>query len=410
MVAQDKFLRLRDDPGLFGRGYLPVSLMSTTTAALNEVESPQARVDSFYRPGLDILRALAFLLVFVAHGLVSELDKPTQLGAIGRAGEFGVCVFFFLSSYLITELLLREKRETHTIHIPAFYARRILRIWPLYFAMIGVGWFYGLFSPTHSVSLAWGAALMLLFTNWYTAGHGYPPGFLFPLWSISLEEQFYLVWPCIVKYLSPGSLLGISTVLMTTAYLTLARLLHQGATLDPGIWVNSLVQFQFFALGTMTAIVLRGHVPRLSLAVRWGLFVAGLLCMRAAQAAAYSDDKVLPHDLLHIGPRFLIALPGCLCLFFSCLQLPAGRLQKPFVYLGKISYGLYIFHVLWLGVVRDVLKHFAGGHLSSLAYQLIVMAIALPATVVTGMLSYQYLESPFLRFKKRFTFVRSRPV
>ncbi|MDX6457370.1 MAG: hypothetical protein QOE55_1067, partial [Acidobacteriaceae bacterium] len=98
--------------------------MSTTAAVLSEVEKPQARVDSFYRPGLDILRALAFLLVFVAHGLVSELDKPTQLGAIGRAGEFGVCVFFFLSSYLITELLLREKRETHTIHIPAFYVRR----------------------------------------------------------------------------------------------------------------------------------------------------------------------------------------------------------------------------------------------------------------------------------------------
>ncbi len=202
--------------------------MSTTAAVLTEVERPRAAVDSFYRPGLDILRALAFLLVFVAHGLVAELDKSTQLGAIGRAGEFGVCVFFFLSSYLITELLLREKRETGTIHIPAFYVRRILRIWPLYFAMIGVGSFYGLFSPAHSVSLAWGAALMLLFTNWYTAGHGYPPGFLFPLWSISLEEQFYLAWPCLVKYLSPGSLLGISTVLMTTAYLTLARLLHQG--------------------------------------------------------------------------------------------------------------------------------------------------------------------------------------
>jgi peptidoglycan/LPS O-acetylase OafA/YrhL len=384
--------------------------MSTTAAVVNEVERPPTRVDSFYRPGLDILRALAFLLVFVAHGLVTELDKPTQLGAIGRAGEFGVCVFFFLSSYLITELLLREKRETRTIHIPAFYVRRILRIWPLYFAMIAAGWFYGLFSPSHTVSLAWGAALMLLFTNWYTVGHGYPPGFLFPLWSISLEEQFYLVWPCIVKYLSPGSLMGVSTLLMTAAYLTLARLLHQGQILDPGIWVNSLVQFQFFALGTMTAIVLRGGVPKLSKPVRWGLFVAGLLCMRAAQAAVFSNDRVLPHDLLHIGPRYLIALPGCLCLFFSCLQLPAGRLQKPFLYLGKISYGLYVFHVLLLGLVRDALTHLAGGYLNPVAFQLIVMAIALPATVVTGMLSYQYLESPFLRFKKRFTFVRSRPV
>ena len=370
----------------------------------------QTRVDSFYRPGLDILRALAFLLVFVAHGLVWNLDKPTQLGAIGRAGEFGVCIFFFLSSYLITELLLREKRETKTIHIPAFYVRRILRIWPLYFAMIGVGSFYGLFSPAHTVSLAWGASLMLLFTNWYTIGHGYPPGFLFPLWSISLEEQFYLLWPCIVKYLSPGSLLGISTLLMTAAYLTLARLLPQGQTLDPVIWVNSLVQFQFFALGTMTAIVLRGRVPNLSKPVRWGLFVAGLLCLRAAQAAVYSDDRVLPHTFQHIAPRYFIALPGCLFLFFSCLPLPDGRLQKPFIYLGKISYGLYVFHVLWLGLAKDLIKHLAGGHPGPVASQLGAMAIALPATIVTGMLSYRYLESPFLRFKKRFTVVRSRPI
>jgi peptidoglycan/LPS O-acetylase OafA/YrhL len=384
--------------------------MSVSAPVLIAVERPQTRLDTFYRPGLDMLRALAFLLVFVAHGLVWHLDKPTQLGAVGRSGEFGVCIFFFLSSYLITELLLREKRETGTILIRAFYVRRILRIWPLYFAMIGLGCLVGLFSATHTVSLAWAAALMLLFTNWYTAGHGYPPGFLFPLWSISLEEQFYLLWPFIVKYLSPASLLGISSLLLTAAYLTLARLLAQGHALDPAIWVNSLVQFQFFALGTATAVVLRGRVPQLSKSLRWGLFIAGLLCLRAAQAAVYSEDTVVPHDDLHIAPRYLIALPGCLFLFFSLLQMPAGRWQRPWIYLGKISYGLYVFHVMWLGLFRDLLAHFGGGRLSPLASQLSTMALALPATVVTGMLSYRYLESPFLRFKKRFTVVRSRPL
>src|ERR1700733_1224563 len=171
-------------------------------------ETTRTSEDDFYRPGLDILRALAFLLVFIAHGLVWDLDKPTRIGRIGRAGEFGVCIFFFLSSYLITELLLREKRDTGTIQIPAFYARRILRIWPLYFAMIAVGQLCGLFSPSHTLSFAWVASLLLLFTNWYTVGHGYPPGFLFPLWSISVEEQLYLVWPWIVKHLSPSALLG----------------------------------------------------------------------------------------------------------------------------------------------------------------------------------------------------------
>ena len=102
--------------------------------------------------------------------MVWNIDRPGQVGAIARAGEFGVSIFFFLSSYLITELLLREKRDTGTILIPAFYVRRILRIWPLYFTMIAAGAFVGHFSSTHTLSLAWCLSLLLLFTNWYTLG------------------------------------------------------------------------------------------------------------------------------------------------------------------------------------------------------------------------------------------------
>ncbi len=374
-----------------------------------DANASRTQADSFYRPGLDILRVLAFLFVFVAHGLVGSIEQHTQTGAIARSGEFGVCIFFFLSSYLITELLLREKRDTGTILIPAFYARRILRIWPLYFAMIGVGWLYGLVSPTHTLSVAWLLSLLLLFTNWYTVDHGYPPGFLFPLWSISLEEQFYLAWPWLVKRLSSKALLGISLALIAAAYVTIAVLLDRRVSLDPGLWVNSLVQFQFFALGTMTAVLLRGRVIRLSRPICYLLFATGLLCMRGAQAAV-AIDPVVPGDFLHIAPRYLVALLGCLCLFFSLLQAPAGKIQRPLIYLGKISYGLYVFHIVWLGLGRDVLERFSKGRLSPLTFQLTVMAVALPATIVTAMLSYRYLESPFLRLKKRFTLVSSRPV
>jgi peptidoglycan/LPS O-acetylase OafA/YrhL len=384
--------------------------MSTYAAVVPEVVAPKRHAEVFYRPGLDMLRALAFLVVFVAHGYLWELDQPSALGAIARSGEFGVCIFFFLSSYLITELLLREKREAGTVQIPAFYARRVLRIWPLYFAVIGAGCLYGLVSHSHHVSQAWGASLMLLFTNWYTIGHGYPPGFLFPLWSISLEEQFYLIWPGLAKYLNRRGLLAMAILLMIVAYATLALLLHQGASLDPGIWVNSLVQFQYFALGTMTALVLRGRMPNLPIPLRVALFAAGLLCLRAAQAAVFTTDTNLPHDFAHIAPRYLIAMAGCLCFFFSFVQLSMGKWQQPFIYLGKISYGLYVFHVLWLGLARNVLQQFLGDDFSHAALQLAAMALALPATVISAILSYRYLETPFLRFKKNFTVVFSRAV
>jgi peptidoglycan/LPS O-acetylase OafA/YrhL len=198
---------------------------------------------------------------------------------------------------------------------------------------------------------------------------------------------------------------------MAAAYLTLAVLLHTGQTLDPGVWVNSLVQFQFFSLGTMTAITLRGRIPNIAKSLRCALFLAGLLCLRAAQAAVYNNDPNLPHNFAHISPRFLIALPGCLCLFFSLLGVPAGRLQRPFLYLGKISYGLYVYHVLCLAGSRLLVGRFkARGQLGSLTAELVAMALALPATVAMAALSYRYLETPLLRFKKRFTVIRSRPV
>jgi peptidoglycan/LPS O-acetylase OafA/YrhL len=367
--------------------------------------------DSFYRPGLDMFRAFAFFLVFCAHGLIHHLDKPTQLGSIGRTGEFGVCLFFFLSSYLITELLLREKRDTGTIHIRSFFARRILRIWPLYFFMIAVGCLYGLFSPTDRVSLAWGLSLLGLLTNWYTVRHGYPPGFLFPLWSISLEEQFYLLWPWLAKYLRADLMFAIASLLMIAAYLTLAVLLHRGQSLDPAVWTNSLVQFQFFALGAMAALLLRGRLPKLPNGMMGILFVAGLLCLRAAQAAVFSNDPHLPHYFQHIAPRYLVALAGCLCLFFSFLPLPAGGFQKPFIYLGKISYGLYVYHRLCLSGARLIVERLARSlQISNHAGDLLVIALALPLTVALATLSYRFLESPFLRIKKRFTVVLSRPI
>ncbi len=384
--------------------------LTAELSATNEEPVQHNDLDPFYRPGLDILRALAFLLVFFTHGYVSHLDKATQLGALGRTGEFGVAIFFFLSSYLITELLLREKRLSGTIAIPAFYARRVLRIWPLYFAMIALCWSIGLVSHSHHVSLAWGMSLVLLFTNWYTVGHGYPPGFLYPLWSLSIEEQFYLLWPFLVKFLSPGDLLKVTAFFILAAYVVLAHLLGQGQSLDPAVWANSIVQFQFFALGAALAVVLHGRVPKLSRLFRGMLFCSGLLCLRAAQAAVYVGNPAGTPTFATIAPRFLIALAGCLCLFFSFVGSPAGRLQRPFIYLGKISYGLYVFHILWLGVVRNGMKYLVGDHLRPFASESLIMAIALPATIVTAALSYRYLESPFLRLKKRFTIVRSRPV
>lgn len=92
----------------------------------------------FYRPELDAVRFFAFFSVFLFHASNFATRFTTAQEALGYSGKFGVCLFFVLSSYLIAELLIRERDQTGTVHIGSFYMRRILRIWPLYFGFIAL--------------------------------------------------------------------------------------------------------------------------------------------------------------------------------------------------------------------------------------------------------------------------------
>src|SRR4051794_14769603 len=219
----------------------------------------------FYRPELDALRFFAFICVFTFHLLdYVSIDAATHpiLNAICTAGAFGVPVFFLLSSFLIVELLLRERQQTGDIHIESFYVRRILRIWPLYFAV-----FYGLVALGHFLPdigpKTYGSWIAFSFFagNWYIMRHGWIAGAVDPLWSIAVEEQFYIAVPLLSRIGGRRLLAAISVILLAISYATdvhYARLVYSG---ESGQWVNSWFQFQFFAAGALLAIALRGRVP-----------------------------------------------------------------------------------------------------------------------------------------------------
>src|ERR1700722_10910575 len=145
----------------------------------------------FYVPELDSLRFLAFLAVFVFHsrsylpyaGLPYTLEKIIR--AMDGTGAFGVDLFFVLSAYLITELLLKEKKATWSLDVPAFYLRRILRIWPLYFFFLAVAALLPLFDPTQHLGIKYLAGYSFLSGNWMFVLGGVPESVATPLWSIS---------------------------------------------------------------------------------------------------------------------------------------------------------------------------------------------------------------------------------
>jgi peptidoglycan/LPS O-acetylase OafA/YrhL len=373
--------------------------------------------DRFYRPELDVLRFLAFLSVFTVHRMDHLPIDPARhfwFYNICLLGNFGVPVFFLLSAFLITELLMREQDRLGTIHIRSFYMRRILRIWPLYFAV-----FYGLILLNHFIPntgasdpLSW-LAFTFFAGNWYICSHGWIPAFpVNPMWSISVEEQFYIAIPFIALYGRRSGLRIVSLTLMAIAYGMVIWYAWKGWHGFSGQWTNSFVQFQFFSAGALLSLALKGRTPQWSLVLRFLGILTGIICLFVASVHLGVQADTPNSTVLQAPLGWALVLAATILFFLSLLGTPARYLPKPLIYLGRISYGLYLFHELVYTLVFHVWKaqlvrlseflrlgNWTGG---------VATAIAFATTILLAHLSYQFYERPFLRLKGRFTFIQSR--
>jgi peptidoglycan/LPS O-acetylase OafA/YrhL len=359
----------------------------------------------FYRPELDVLRFFAFMMVFGAHASGATTPIPMAIFASGRGG---VCVFFLLSSYLITELLQREDTKTHRIDLRSFYIRRVLRIWPLYFFALILARLIDWRAPHLQMSNGRLLASVLLVGNWFTYFHGFPASFAVVLWSVTVEEQFYLVWPSVRKFLGSRALFIVSLLTFPVSYATIIWLSLHGRP-DIQYWVNTLVQIQFFGLGGLLALQLKGSSPRWPLWLRGVLFAGGLAAFIVAQYLFHPEAKLATVN--HAVSDYLLLALGSTMLFFSVLGMAELSRAKSLVYLGKISYGLYVFHILGLRIAQRpaalLVRHVSVPHWAILTFQ---DGLGLVLTIVMAALSYRYFEAFFLRFKERFTTVKTREI
>jgi len=348
----------------------------------------------FYRPELDLLRLFAFMLVFVHHAMPAAYIRSYSFFQIlSDACESGLQLFFLLSAFLIAELLLREKEATGKIHLKAFYVRRILRIWPLYFLMIFAGAALGRWTHFTPRDLL---AFVLLSGNWIIYTQGFLLSPLGPLWSISIEEQFYLIWPMLAKFGQCRVLYLSSILFLLLANITL-YLLGNAAVPSYKVWSHTLVEFQFFAVGILLALQLHGK-PKLSLPP-----VLRLLLLLAAIGLALTATRYLAEPTgLRLILSFAALTLSVLAMFLTFYGLRVPALCAPLLYLGRISYGLYVFHFFGIAGAAHLLPHL---HIHA---PLVYPATALLLTVGIAALSYRFVETPFLRLKQRFTFVSSR--
>ena len=310
-----------------------------------------------YRPELDGLRGIAIALVIGSHA---------QIPGFGGGAAAGVTLFFVLSGYLITSLLVAERDRLGRIDLRAFYVRRALRLLPALYTVtivVLVGYALGLWANVPAT--ASGIVGMLAYVGNWTAAAGFSSGVLGHTWSLAVEEQFYILWPlALILGLRYADRRIVAVVALAVAVAVLPWRLHV-ATTTAGYrtFLGTDTNADSLLLGCAIAIL----QPRLSKLT--GLAgIVGLLVV--SELWRSSADTVPMFSLGAVTSALAVA---------ACPTLLAWR---PLVYLGRISYGLYLWHhlLIWSGIPWPVVL-------------LGAMAIA--------SVSYRYVERPFLRLKDR---------
>jgi peptidoglycan/LPS O-acetylase OafA/YrhL len=386
----------------------------------------------FYLPEVDGIRFVAFSLVWFHH---YPVDPRMWLGGLKSNGWIGVDVFLILSSFLITSLLLMEQNASGSISLARFYSRRFLRIWPL----LGLALFlnYALLPATNYLPGGFqNAALLhdlryhgipnlLLLGNWSVAVFGYLAyGFAAHLWTINLEEQFYLFWPLLMFFvvLQPRRLILWCGGLLLVAYLTRFYYVEAGF-FHPALWVSTITRLDPVAWGGILALLYaRRTTARANAKHRWG---SALLTAIAFVASVTLLTFVL-RGWTWLGPKaapfpdvwYKLGLADfCIAVAIGCVlnasAIAAIFRLPPIVWLGKISFGLYVYHKFFTdsgasSKLRNVALHFSGGTPGTSAWVVGMLFNGLGLVAVSA-LSYYCFERWFLKLKERFETILSRP-
>jgi peptidoglycan/LPS O-acetylase OafA/YrhL len=366
-------------------------------------------------PGLNALRFIAALFVFLFHveqgkqfaGLPNIFDTPYLGPAWYRFGELGVRFFFVLSGFLITFLLLREYRQTGKVDVGRFYIRRALRIWPVYFLLVFLGFAIGPLLGIFDFPI-WSPVRDEFFWKRLTYFLAFSPQLLEPmnlikgasfagvLWSVGLEEHFYFLWPWLLRAAKANVLvLGAVILALSFAFDTDTA----GNFLGPLTIFFRMENFSSMAIGAIGGWLVHRNSRLLKLLYpRY----AQILALGILGATLIVNPQLLVASKLLNGTLFLAVI-----LIVTSTPNPVLRLEQPWLEgLGEYSYSFYCFHWMMIApTLNAVVK--SGLIVESLLFQVIVYGIPFGLTILFSALSYRFLEGPFLRLKSAFAVVPS---
>ena len=370
---------------------------------------------------LDGLRGAAILSVLCFHFFVDDGYPATGIGKlllpIARMGWIGVEVFFVLSGFLITGILLRARSATNYYRV--FYARRVLRIFPVYYLVVVlVFWvlvplgqhlaFFrihpiGVFGPYEQL---W---YWVNLSNLHTAFYPLLIPMLSPLWSVAIEEQFYLVWPAVVRNLRQQSLMILCiSGMVISAILRNLPWIQQWNDIYPNL-IYRFTPFHIDGLlfGSVLSMLLplygeRQNLRKLSLVLFW-------ITSATVAVLAQTPDPSSP-VMTRVGYSVLVLFAGSLLWLTAA---PAGSLiarrifsAKPLVQLGRYSYFIYVFHMPFFYYIRILVAHFTRDYSQSHPYlmRILMGMLTLVLTYLAASFSWKFFEGPILHNKSNFEY------
>lgn len=365
-----------------------------------------------YFPALDGLRFVAFLLVFFHHVtfyIKGDVTKSPIWSFFRNNGWIGVDIFFVLTGFLVTILLLDERRIHKKFSIKGFTVRRILRIWPLYFLAILVGFFVIPYvfehllansAVNHSQEISNNIPWYLFFLgNWNVVLHGYGSfRAISQLWAISVDQQFYILWPLLLLFMKnlKSSLIVCFFIILfsvgTRFYLVNTGVQH------PGIYTNTFARLDTFMMGAILALILFYKPAFLDKFSKFytstfqilSIFLLGLFLYFSSLNNTFAiRNGVFGYLVISIISTYIILF----CIKTNTFLVRSFS-QKPMRYLGKISYGLYIWHIIVLEFLFYLLQN--------QDYDLFLIILGLPLVILLAHLSFKFFEKPFLNLKLNF--------
>ncbi|PZF72035.1 acyltransferase family protein [Taibaiella soli] len=366
-------------------------------------------------PDLDLLRTIACMFVLVAHiawdgleKLYPEIAENRFLAFFFVNGGLGVQIFFMLSGFLITYLLLQEKTSMGFINIKNFYIRRILRIWPLYFLVVG---FVFIVYPAlkHFANLTGSSAENPLFYIFFIGNFdvirilGSPNASLNSMsaitWSVAIEEQFYLFWPLLFMLFSSKKVVGaMSIILLLSSTFILFNNLN-----GLQVYYHTFSNFLFLSTGGVLAWLYTYHNTLLQKLITGGNKARYFILAALLLVLIYAKDHMLFTRLGFLSYWILTAVSigwFILQLLFDPNSYAKSNEHSRWVIAGKYTYGLYMYHRIAQWSVNTAVDKFI--HTEGLAVVLFKIALCFSAAIMMSVLSYKYFEKPALELKKRF--------